>query len=195
MPAICSRIPFWVLSQYCLSFRKAKDLIPANFKTQRLALATLILDHAAFIHQLLNTPGWLEFIGDRNVRSEAEAYTYINKINENPAVNYWTVCLPDEPAPIGVISLIQRDYLDFPDIGFAFLPEFGGNGYAFEAASAILDHLRGESHYPRLYAVTLPGNTASIRLLVKLGFHFQRPETFEHQEKLLYRLDMGQSVG
>jgi len=143
---------------------------------------------------LLNTPGWLEFIGDRNVRDEAGAYAYINKINENPAVNYWTVCLPGKPAPIGVISLIQRDYLDFPDLGFAFLPEFGRNGYAFEAASVLLDHLRAESHYPRLYAVVFPENTASIRLLVKLGFHFERPERLEDREKLLYSLDMSQPL-
>jgi len=173
---------------------KPKNLIQTNFKTQRLALAALTLDDAAFIRQLLNTPGWLEFIGDRNVSSEAEAYAYINKINENPAVNYWTVCLPDIPAPIGVISLIQRDYLDSPDLGFAFLPEFGGKGYAFEAASIILDHLRVQARYPRLYAIALPENTASIRLLVKLGFHFERPDRFEQQEKLLYSLDMSKPL-
>ena len=145
-------------------------------------------DHAAFIQQLLNTPGWLQFIGDRNVRSEAEAYAYINKINENPTVTYWTVSLPDETPSIGVISLIQRDYLEYPDIGFAFLPEFSGRGYAFEAASAVLDHLRTESNYPQLYAATLPDNTASIKLLIKLGFHFERSENFEHQEKLLYSI-------
>lgn len=147
-------------------------------------------DHAAFIHQLLNTPGWLQFIGDRNVRNEAEAYAYINKINENPAINYWTVCLPDEPAPIGVISLVQRDFLEFPDLGFAFLPAFSGKGYALEAASAVLHHLRTESHYPRLYAVAFPDNTSSIKLLIKLGFHFKSTEEFEHREKLVYSIDI-----
>ena len=150
----------------------------------------MTLDHAEFIQQLLNTPGWLQFIGDRNVRSEAEAYAYIKKINENPAVTYWTVSLPDEPAPVGVISLIQREYLDYPDIGFAFLPEFSRRGYAFEAATAVLDHLRTESNYPQLYAAVLPENTASIQLLIKLGFHFERSETFEHREKLLYGIDI-----
>jgi RimJ/RimL family protein N-acetyltransferase len=148
------------------------------------------MDHAAFIQQLLNTAGWLQFIGDRNVRSEAEAYAYINKINENPAVTYWTVTLSAEPATIGVISLIQRDYLEYPDIGFAFLPEFNGQGYAFEAASAVLDHLRAESNYPQLYAAALPDNTASIKLLIKLGFHFERSANFEHREKLLYSIDI-----
>lgn len=162
----------------------------SDFQTQRLTLAALTLDHAAFIQQLLNTPGWLQFIGDRNVRSEAEAYAYINKINENPAITYWTVSLPEEVAPIGVISLIQRDYLDFPDIGFAFLPEFGGKGYAFEAASAILDHLRTDLNYPRLYAAALPDNTASLKLLIKLGFHFERSEEFERREKLLYSISL-----
>ena len=165
-------------------------LIQTDFQTPRLTLAALTLDHAVFIQQLLNSPGWLQFIGDRNVRTEAEAYAYINKINENPSITYWTVSLPGEPAPIGVISLIQRDYLEFPDIGFAFLPEFNGQGYAFEAASAVLDHLRTESNYPQLYAAALPGNTSSIKLLIKLGFHFERSENFEHQEKLLYSIDI-----
>ena len=159
-----------------------------DFTTPRLVLSALTLDHAAFIEKLLNSPGWLQFIGDRNVRSEAEAYAYINMINKNPSITYWTVSLPDNPAPIGVISLIQREYLEFPDIGFAFLPEFSGQGYAYEAASAVLDHLRTGSNYSQVYAAALPVNTASIKLLIKLGFHFERSAHFEDKEKLLYSI-------
>ena len=61
---------------------------------------------------------------------------------------------------------------------------------SFEAASAVLDHLRTDPTYPQLYAAVLPDNTASMRLLIKLGFHFERSENFEHREKLLYSIDI-----
>ncbi len=136
----------------------------------RLHLTPLTLHHDEFILTLLNTPGWLRFIGDRNIKNTADARAYINKITGNPILNYQVVMLKDTDLPIGIITLIKRDYLEYPDFGFAFLPEYGKMGYAFEAASFVLSGLSAAKKTSRVLAILLAENVASVALLLKLGF-------------------------
>jgi RimJ/RimL family protein N-acetyltransferase len=148
------------------------DLITAaSISSDRLSLEPLSFSDAPFIVELVNTPGWIEFIGDRNIHSEADATIYIQKIKSNPNVTYWVVKLLHEPSPIGVITFIKRDYLAHPDIGFAFLPAFGGKGYALEATRAVMNFIAAD-YEEEMLASTLPSNQHSIRLLKKLGFIF-----------------------
>jgi ribosomal-protein-alanine N-acetyltransferase len=60
------------------------------------------------------------------------------------------------------------------DVGFAFLPSAWSNGFAFESAVAVLAHGRQTWGLKRILAITSPDNEASIRLLEKLGFRFER---------------------
>lgn len=152
--------------------------------TERLLLSPLAPTDHVFISELLNTEGWLRFIGDRNIRSEEDALAYITKINNNPSITYYTVRLKATQQPVGLVTLIQRDYLTQPDIGFAFLPAHNGNGYAYEAASVVLAKLWSEGNHPQVHAVTLPGNIRSIKLLEKLGLHFEK--TIEVNNDLLH---------
>jgi len=145
-----------------------------HFSTDRLMLDLLTEDEHAFVSELVNSEGWLEFIGDRNVHSEADAINYIRKIRNTPDLNYWVVRLKNDQVPIGIISFMKRSYLEHFDIGFAFLPGYQGQGYAREAAEAVLEHVRQLPGYATILATTLPGNTRSIQLLNKLGMYFER---------------------
>lgn len=98
--------------------------------TDRLFIRQLSETDAGFIFELLNTESWIRYIGNRNIHSEADALAYIRKINENQNTTYYTVTLKETNTPAGLVTLIKRDYLDFRDIGFAFLPAYGGRGYA-----------------------------------------------------------------
>ena len=142
--------------------------------TERLSLHPLSAGDAGFIRELLNTQGWLRFIGDRNIHSAEDAITYINKINSTPNFYYWTVRLTGTHEPIGLISFIKRDYLEHFDIGFAFLPQYNGRGYAYEAAKKILSFVSSMPEHAVVVATTLPDNTNSIKLLQNLGFHFEK---------------------
>ncbi len=153
-----------------------------KYTTERLIADTLEMSDAAFIRELTNSPGWLQFIGDRNIHSNDDAEKYIYKIQSNPAVNYRVVRLKQGNIPIGLITLIKRDYLEHRDFGFAFLPQFNGQGYATEAASAILLDLA--ARMPNLLAITLPENLTSIQLLKKLGFTFEK-EVDDNGETLM----------
>ena len=141
--------------------------------TERLSLDILTPEDHEFIIQLVNTKGWLKFIGNRNVYSKEEALAYIDKILATENLFYWVVRKKNEKLPIGIISFLKRQYLDHFDIGFAFLPEFMGFGYAYEAAKKILFIAGMNKKYPIL-ATTVPGNTDSIKLLNKLGLHFEK---------------------
>ena len=147
--------------------------------TPRLTLRELQIADAGFVLELLNEPSFKKFIGDKQVRSIADAEHYI--VN-GPVASYarhgfglLLVHMHDAVAtPIGICGLLQRDTLAHPDIGFAYLPAFWGCGYGFEAAGAVLDDARQRLRLPQLLGLTSPDNVASIRLLEKLGLRFER---------------------
>ncbi len=144
-------------------------LIPQDvFQTERLNLNLLSKRDAAFVQELTNTKGWLKFIGDRGTTTIEGTEKYIQKIEENPNCKFWKVSLNEKDTPIGFVTLIQRDYLDIPDIGFAFLPKFGNKGYAYEATKVVLDETIKQSA-KGVCGITNKENIRSIHLLKKLG--------------------------
>ena len=154
-----------------------------HFLTERLFLDILTKEDYEFIIQLVNSKGWIEFIGDRNVHSKEQALAYIDKILNSQNIYYWVVRIKDGNIPIGIISLLKRDYLENFDIGFAFLPNFGGQGYAYEGAKEILSFISTMPEYNPVLATTIPNNVNSIKLLIKLGLHFEK-ELEIRKEKL-----------
>lgn len=144
-----------------------------NFETERLFLKLLSKDDADFIFELVNTEGWLKFIGDRNIRSEADALLYIQKILDNKDIIYWLVKLKNDDDKIGIITFIKRDYLQYHDIGFAFLPRYFDKGYAYEAAMKVLEYVIPEYNLTNILATTVTANSSSIKLLTKMGLNFR----------------------
>jgi [ribosomal protein S5]-alanine N-acetyltransferase len=142
--------------------------------TQRLVLNLITEADDDFMRTLVNTEGWLKFIGDRNVHSKQDAIAYIQRIKNTPNLFYWVVRLKDNDTPLGIISFIKRSYLEHFDIGFAFLTEYNGCGYAYEAAEKVLSIASKKLEYSTILATTIPQNIASIKLLNKLGLHFER---------------------
>jgi RimJ/RimL family protein N-acetyltransferase len=142
----------------------------SSYKTSRLSLDKLTLDDSEFILGLVNTPEWIRFIGERNVKNSEEAKEYVRRIMDNPAVTYWVVKTNNQQIPVGIITFIKRNYLDHHDVGFAFLPEHGKKGYAYEAADAVLNSLMKNPLHQTILATTIKENVNSIRLLRKLGF-------------------------
>ena len=145
-----------------------------NITTTRLSLDALQTEDCDFIQELVNTKGWLQFIGDRNVHSKEDALAYIHKINGSSNLYYWVVRLADTNTPVGIITFMKRDYLEHFDIGFAFLPQHSGKGFAYEAAGEILSMVRSKPEHPVVLATTKPDNLSSIKLLTRLGLCFDK---------------------
>ena len=154
--------------------------------TDRLLINPLTISDDNFILKLVNSEGWLKFIGNRNVNSQLEARVYIQKILESKNVKYWVVRVKESQTPIGIVTLIKRDYLNYPDIGFAFLPDFSGNGYAFEATGVVLNNLIQEQPLTHVLATTIPENISSIKLLKKFGLEFEKEIQVENEKLHVY---------
>jgi RimJ/RimL family protein N-acetyltransferase len=150
--------------------------------TERLTLRELTESDADFIVELMNEPSYLRFIGDRGVRTAADARAYLLK---GPMASYkrfgfgmYLVELKNEKTRIGICGLIKRDMLEDVDIGFAFLPEFRTQGYALESAAAVMRYGRDTVGLTRVVAIVTPDNDRSIGLLSKLGLRFERMITW-----------------
>ena len=142
-------------------------------ETERLILRRFTLDDCPLILHLLNEPLFLRFIGDKNVRTLEDAGQYLR---HGPLASYdkhgfglFHVSLKTDGTPIGMCGLLKRDTLDDVDVGFAYLPQFGGQGYATEAAQATLHYGRTVLGLKRIVAITAPDNTASMNVLKEIG--------------------------
>lgn len=149
-----------------------------RIETDRLLLTHLNAEDAEHILELLNEESFIRNIGDRGVRNLDDARGYIEN---GPMASYRQhgfglnrVALRDCGPPIGICGLLQRDYLEHPDIGFAFLPRYWSQGYALEAAEAVLTHGRQTFQIARVLATTALDNLSSVHVLGKLGFRFDR---------------------
>jgi RimJ/RimL family protein N-acetyltransferase len=145
--------------------------------TKRLNLREAKLSDNQFIYDLLNTPKWLKYIGDRGIKTLKNAEDYINDklINSYKTNGFglYVFELKDLNIPIGLCGFIKRDYLDSEDIGFALLPEYERKGYTYEAAIAVLKYGENNFGFKKVYAITSKDNIASQELLKKLGFTFK----------------------
>ncbi|MEP7262980.1 MAG: GNAT family N-acetyltransferase [Bacteroidota bacterium] len=160
-------------------------------ETERLALREFTLDDASFIIALLNTPGWLKYIGDRNVKSVEDAKKYLQngpmKSYEENGFGLMMVLLKEGMIPAGMCGIIKRASLEHPDIGFAFLPQFTGKGYATEIATATMDYAKNKLQLPVIFGITLPENIRSIQLLEKSGLQFEKNIIMDKEELMLFK--------
>lgn len=147
-----------------------------TFETERLLLRPTTLADAPFLLELLNSPKWLQYIGNRNVSTITDAQSYIRTriIPQFERLGYgnYTVTRKQDGASLGNCGLYCRAGLSNPDIGFAFLPQHEGQGYAFEAATRLKEAAFTTFALPALGAITAQDNLASQRLLRKLGLRY-----------------------
>ncbi len=163
-------------------------------QTSRLQLTMLQISDGEFMWRLMNDPDWLEFIGDRGITDISAAEDYIANgpmpMYRDKGVGILLVTEIETGRKLGCCGLLHRPQTEVPDLGFAFLPEARGCGYAFEAAQAILQRAKQQSTYPYIDALVSPGNAASISLLGKLGFQYsgELPDFAEDRDTHCYRI-------
>jgi RimJ/RimL family protein N-acetyltransferase len=164
-------------------------------ETDRLILRYLESRDADFILKLVNDPAWIQNIGDKGVRTLADAEHYIEN---GPRAMYaahgfglYLTELKHSGEPIGLCGLVKRDWLEDVDIGFAFLPAYRSKGYAYEAAQAVLHFATSTLNLARIVAIASLGNESSARLLERLGFRREGVVPFpgESEPVRLFSLD------
>lgn len=162
----------------------------AIIETERLVIGKFGLADAPFILELLNSPNWLQYIGDRDIKNLARAEQYLL---DGPIKSYATygfglylIKLKDTDTPIGMCGLIKRDYLEDVDIGYALLPQYGGKGYGYESALATANYAFSHLQLLKLVAITDLLNDKSVKLLKKMGFVFKEKIRVETNELMLF---------
>ena len=149
-----------------------------HIQTDRLSVRQFDLSDADFILTLLNEPSFIQNIGDRNVRTRADAEKYL----ENGAMTSYAkngfgllaVTLTETRETISMCGLIKRDALEDVDIGYAFLPKFWSQGYAIESAQGVMKFAKEVLGLKRIVAIVDPANAGSVRVLEKLGLTFEK---------------------
>lgn len=157
-------------------------------ETERLRLREYAITDADFVLELFNSPKWKQFIGDRGLNTLEEAESYINEryLPAYSDIGYGAyVCMNEDDKRIGSCGLYKRPNLEHPDIGFALLPQYEGQGYAFEAASAVMQYASTTLNIDTIYGITLPVNLSSKNLLKKIGLHEVGPFQMEGDEEEL----------
>ncbi|MGZ5197728.1 MAG: GNAT family N-acetyltransferase [Kaistella sp.] len=160
-----------------------------NIETDRLLLIPVSVEDADFICELYNSENFIEFIGDKNIRSVDDARDYIQKrflpqIEKLGFGNY-IIIRNEDREKIGSVGVFERDGLDVHDIGFSFLPEYEGKGYGFEAASALLEVAFSEFGLQKISAITSNTNTSSQKLIEKLGLKYLKNIRLPNDEEEL----------
>lgn len=148
-------------------------------ETSRLIISKFTLKDAPFFLELVNTPSWLKYIGNRNTKTINDAKTriktgHLESYKTNGFGFYLVRLKTQNNKPIGTCGLIKRDTLENVDMGFGFLPEYEGLGLGFEASKAILTLAKGHFNIKKITAITQENNKRSISLLKKLGFVYEK---------------------
>ncbi|TLU61488.1 GNAT family N-acetyltransferase [Thalassotalea litorea] len=187
--------PFTFLRKYITLFfkfiRLQYETVYPIF-TDRLVIRPITEHEAAFILDLLNDPGFLQYIGDKQVRNLEQAREYIRTgpmqslLDNGFALHLVSVKRADgsEGDPIGVCGLLQRDFLPAPDLGFAFLERYTGQGYGYEAAIKVLEYELKSLSLNKVLAFCSLDNSASRNLLQRLGFCFKHHQSYLDGEEV-----------
>ena len=160
-------------------------------ETKRLLISKFTLKDAPFFLELTNTPNWIKFIGDRNLKTVKDSENYLKKGTLKSYSDYgfgfYKLQLKEENLKsIGTCGLIKREALDDVDIGFGLLPDYEGKGFGYESSVEILNLAQHEFNLKRVAAITLPSNKTSIKLIQKLGLSFEKKvKPFEDDEELM----------
>ncbi|MEE4294799.1 MAG: GNAT family N-acetyltransferase [Xanthomonadales bacterium] len=165
-----------------------------EIRTGRLVLRRLAESDRGLLLKIWNDPDFIRFVCDRGIRTENQALEAMREgvllLWAEHGFGPYRVALADSGEAIGICGLFKRPQLDEPDIGYALLPQYCGNGYALEAAAAVRDFARDGMKLKRIAAIVSPEHEKSIHLLEKLGMSPEGPIRMagEEQDTLLYSM-------
>lgn len=166
-----------------------------TFKTERLILRPTSEKDAELIYQLMNTPKFIKYVGDREINSiqDAEKYIQIKMLPQLNTLGYssYSIITNVGGLKIGTCGLYNRDGVDGIDIGFGLLPQHEGLGYAYESAYRLLRAAFKEFEITEIKAITRKENISSQRLLEKLGLVIIGTTKLpnDKEELLLYKIE------
>lgn len=161
------------------------------YETERLIIRPMSLEDGDFILDLYNRPKFIQYIGDRHIKTVSDAESYITNrfLPQFERLGYgnYLILTKEGNHKIGGVGIFEREGLDVVDIGFSLLDEYEGKGYAYEAALKVKSIGMDDFGLKKLSAITTKDNFSSQKLIEKLGLKFQKYITIpDDNEELMY---------
>jgi RimJ/RimL family protein N-acetyltransferase len=142
-------------------------------KTERLCLRWFEPSDVDYVLEQISEAGWKRNISDPGVNDLAAARDWMEAKLFNwywpQGLGLWAMERLSDGVVVGMCGLLQRDYLQSLDIGYALLPRYEGAGYVREAAQACRAYANEVLGEPLLFGMTATFNEASGRVLQAIG--------------------------
>ncbi len=189
-------LPHWVsLCNRFINYRIISVLqYPKTLETDRLILSATDYNDTDFLIELTNTESYKKFIGYRKLHTERAARKYIRERVFRQFRSYgfcnFTVSRKEDGRKIGTCGLYHRTEHELFDLGFAFLPEFEGHGYAYEAAEKVKQFGVDTAKIENIRAFCTTDNSRSQKLLQKLGFVYKDMASLPNDPELLMMYEL-----
>lgn len=159
-------------------------------ETPRLLLRELQPTDAQSFYALNSNPNVIRYTGNTAFATEDEAKEFLENYSDYQLNGYgrWAVILKDSGQFIGWCGLKYDADTQQTDIGFRFFEEEWGKGYATESAEACLHVGLNQFRLACIIGRAMKANTASIRVLEKLGLTYEQDILLEGEEAVLYKI-------
>ena len=157
-------------------FKRLAGLPWDILETDRLKVRESTLEDVDEFYRIYSEPSITYYMEDLyQKREEEEAYmqAYIDQIYGFYGYGLWTILLKETGEVIGRAGLSVREGYELPELGFVIDSAHQNKGYAFEVCTAILAYAKEELAFDQVQALVNERNTASLRLLGRLGFEYQ----------------------
>jgi len=161
--------------------------------TDRLKFRQLRESDLDALVQINTDPEVMKFIGKGGAKSPEQTHDelrWILKLYETRGYGLWGTILRENGRLIGRCGLIPWTIEDVDELEVAYLlaREYWGQGFATEAASAIIDYAFTQYSCDHLISLIYPDNTASIRVAEKAGMHRHKEVYLFGSDILMYRI-------
>ena len=166
-----------------------------HLETERLILREMRPSDLEGMFQLDSDPEVHKYLGKNPIKTRAESQKIIDDIikqYEERGIGRWAAIEKSSGEFIGWSGIKlnteynMNGYTKFHDVGYRFIKQFWGKGYATESGKAAVNYAFNSLKLPELYAATELGNEASHNALLKIGLNYVEDFYFE-QEKLNLR--------
>lgn len=140
-------------------------------ETKRLRMRPPTWDDLDSIYRLGSNPNVMRFLNKGEAQTIGQARKDLERRirQTNQYTGYWITEQKTDHAFVGWIALKRLEQTKDTEIGYRFLEEFWGKGLATEAGTAVLSYAFKALDLPKVVAITVEANLASVRVMEKLG--------------------------
>ncbi|MFG6149227.1 GNAT family N-acetyltransferase [Halobacillus sp. B23F22_1] len=165
-----------------------------NLTTERLYMRPYKPGDEDFLQSMLSHPKMMQYIGDGKVKDQEGMKAFLHWIydtyEQNPDLGLHVILRKEDDAKIGHAGIVPQriDHVEELELGYWIDQRYWKNGYATEAAAALVNIAFQQFHLDKLIALIQPGNEGSISVANRAGMEFEKEIQLEAKKVLVYSM-------